>query len=266
MTRFLFLFLFQNLVFDAQAQKVELGFGLGLANYTGDVASSLVLKETKLGATVFARYNANNTWAFTFAASQMQVSGNDANFEHNAARNIIFKTNITEFAGLIEFNYFKYGAGVLDKHFTPYVFWGLGMALYTPKGLYQNNWVDLRSLQTEGAENAYGRAALVMPMGIGVKWMPNKRMSLEWNLGLHKSYSDYIDDVSTTYPDLTKQLNDYGAAGVALSDPSAQLEEGAFQNKKGYQRGNPDIKDWYFTTNISVTWRIFTRIKCSRFY
>lgn len=257
---------FLGFVINLNAQKVEIGMNAGFTNYTGDVAPTLALKETRVGAGFFARYNFNNTWAFLVSANQMRIGGNDANFDFNAPRNVRFRTNITEFAGIFEFNYFKYGSGVLDEHFTPYVFLGIGVSLFNPQGEYKNQWYDLRKYETEGSANAYGRTTVVLPMGIGVKWMPNKRTSIEWNLGLRKTYTDYLDDVSKTYTDVGQQLEQKGEVAAALSDPSITLKNGAFQNKAGYQRGNPDIKDWYFATNVSLTWRIFTRSKCSRFY
>ena len=246
------------------AQKVEFGIHAGLANYTGDVAQHMILSETKIAGGIFARLNFNNTWAITAIGTQLRVSGSDENFSYNKARNIKFRTDVTELAGLVEFNYFKYGTGVRDKRFTPYVYWGLGAAFFNPQGFYQNEWYDLQQYQTEG--KAYNGIALVMPMGIGIKWMPNKKMSLEGSLGFRKTYTDYLDDVSNTYIDPSKQLNEKGIIGAALADPSYNLNEGAFINKAGYQRGNPDFNDFYFVTNISVTYRIFTRIKCARFY
>ncbi len=246
------------------AQKVELGVHAGLANYTGDVAQSIVLSETNFSGGAFARYNVNNTWAFTGIITQLKISGSDQHFDYNRARNITFQTNITEFSGLVEFNYFKYGPGVTDKHFTPYVYWGLGASFFNPKGFYKGRWYDLKELRTEG--EAYSGVTAVMPLGIGLKWMPNKNMSLECSFGFRKTYTDYLDDVSNKYVDPTKQLNERGQVAAALADPSILLNEGYYSNKEGYQRGNPDFNDFYFVGNISVTYRIFTRIKCSRFY
>ncbi len=256
--------LFIILSFSAAAQKVELGIHAGLANYTGDLAQSMVMGETKYSGGIFARVNLNNTWALTAIGTQLRIGGSDENFSYNKPRNIKFRTDITEFAGLVEFNYFKYGTGVNDKRFSPYVYWGLGAAFFNPQGMYNNQWYDLRQYQTEG--KAYSGVAVVMPMGIGVKWMPNKKMSLEGSIGLRKTYTDYLDDVSNTYVDPAKQLNEKGVVGAALADPSYLINEGAFLNKEGYQRGNPDFNDFYFVANISVTYRIFTRIKCARFY
>jgi hypothetical protein len=91
-------------------------------------------------------------------------------------------------------------------------------------------------------------------------------MSLEWSIGGRKTYTDYLDDVSKTYIDANKQAQERGLIAAVLADPSSLKNEGAFVNKAGYQRGNPDFKDWYFNTNICISYRIFTRIKCARFY
>ena len=88
------------------AQKVEFGIHAGLANYTGDVAQHMILSETKIAGGIFARLNFNNTWAITAIGTQLRVSGSDENFSYNKARNIKFRTDVTEFAGLVEFNYF----------------------------------------------------------------------------------------------------------------------------------------------------------------
>lgn len=251
-------------IYAAKAQKVEVGATIGIANYTGDLAPYLVLSETKPTIGIFARYNFNHTWAVTAQVNQLRISGDDANFSYNKPRNIRFRTDITELAGVFEFNYYKYGPGVLDKRFTPYVYWGLGMIFYDPQGFYRNEWYSLRDYRTEGV--GYSGITAVMPMGLGLKWMPNKKMSLECSIGYRLAYSDRLDDVSGKYPDISKVLNEKGAIAAALTDPSAALNEGVYQNKEGYQRGNPDFDDTYFTLNLTLTYRLFSRIKCARFY
>lgn len=266
MMRLLLFYVSFLLIPSAFAQKIEVGAGIGLTNYSGDVAPKIAYNETRLGGTLFARINMNSTWAFTASYNRLRIGGSDANFEGNAFRNITFRTDISAINGTFEFNFFKYGAGVLDKHFTPYVFWGLGVAFFKPQGLYKNEWYDLRDYQTEGEKNAYKPVTAVMPMGFGFKYMPSNKFSIEAALGLNKTYTDYLDDVSQSYADVAQQLEQKGVIAAALTDPSTQLPGNTTQNKTGYQRGNPDFKDWFYTFNISCTYRIFTRVKCARFY
>ncbi|MCZ2140929.1 MAG: DUF6089 family protein [Bacteroidia bacterium] len=260
---FIVLFINSSILFS---QKVELGLTFGLTNYVGDVSPSLVLKETGATGGVFARYNVNNTWAFTAIFSQSRISGNDKNFDFNKTRNIVFRTDITDFSGIVEFNYFKYGAGVRDEHFTPYVFGGIGAAFFNPQGLYGTKWYDLKGVQTEGQTKGYNGICMTMPMGIGIKWMPNKNFSLEWKVAAFMAFTDYLDDVSNLYTDVNQLYADKGIVAASLADPTYTTDVNTFVNKKGLQRGNPDFDDWYFNSTVSVTYRIFKRLKCDRFY
>ncbi|PLW97021.1 MAG: hypothetical protein C0591_07680, partial [Marinilabiliales bacterium] len=59
---------------------------------------------------------------------------------------------------------------------------------------------------------------------------------LEW--GMRKTFTDYIDDISTTYY----------TTGDVVSDPTGM-------HSAGMQRGNEGNDDWYNFTLLSVTYR-----------
>jgi hypothetical protein len=88
---------------------------------------------------------------------------------------------------------------------------------------------------------------------------------LECQLGFRKTYTDYLDDVSKTYPDINAQIQKSHIAAI-MTDPSSLLNEGAFVNKKGYKRGNSDFNDWYLIGGLSISYRIYSKVKCARFY
>ena len=245
------------------AQSVELGVSVGAANYFGDLAPTPVISETKGAAGVFGRINLSSSWAWTNSIMYAQVSGNDNNFDFNAARNLNFKTDIYEYSSVIEFNYLKYGVGVLDKRFTSYLFTGISIFGFNPLGYYKGQWYNLKDFQTEGVN--YQTTAFAIPFGIGVKWILNKNFNFEGQFGFRKTFTDYLDDVSTTYPDITTKLKG-SAIAATLSDPSILLTDGTFINKKGYKRGNSDISDWYMIGQISLSYRIYSKVKCARFY
>jgi hypothetical protein len=252
-------------VADTFSQNVEIGATVGAANYIGDLAPTPVISETKGAGGVFARINFSSTWAWTNSLMFAQVSGNDKNFSFNEYRNLNFKSNIYEYASVIEFNYLKYGVGVLDNKFTSYLFAGIGIFGFNPQGYYNGQWYNLRDFQTEGPENKYQPYSVAIPFGIGIKWRLNRNMSFEWQFGFRKTYTDYLDDVSKTYPDMNAQLQK-GQVAAMVTDPSSLLNEGISTNKSGLRRGNPDFNDWYMITGISLSYRIYGRIKCARFY
>ena len=255
---------FTLVVLFSQAQNIEIGVSVGGANYFGDLAPTPVVSETKFASGVFARINLSSTWAWTNSLMFAQVSGNDKNFDFNANRNLNFKTDVTEFASVIEFNYFKYGVGVLDSKFTSYLFAGIAVFGFNPQGYYNNQWYNLKDFHTEGVN--YNTNSFAIPFGIGLKYILNKNINFECQFGFRKTYTDYLDDVSKTYPDINQKLKDGGTVAATLSDPSVLLNGGVFTNKNGYKRGNSDINDWYMIAQVSLSYRFYRKVKCSRFY
>lgn len=245
-------------------QRVEVGVTVGAANYVGDVAPSMVLAETHPAFGFFGRLTISSSFAFKGAMQFSKVSGSDENFDFNKPRNISFRSSISEYSGTLEFNYFKYGRGVLDKTFTSYVFLGIGLLKFNPQAEYNGEWVDLKPMQTEGVN--YKTSSAVIPFGIGVKWRMNKHFALESEFGFRKTYTDYIDDVSATYVDPGTQLQTKGVIGAALADPSMELNEGVPQFQANHRRGNADFNDWYVIANVTLSYRIFVNQKCARFY
>lgn len=246
------------------AQQVEVGAMLGFGNYFGDLANTPVLSETYPAGGVFARYNLSSSFALTGSINTTMVSGSDKNFSENQYRNLSFRSVIVEYGATIEFNYFKYGVGVLDKPYTSYIFAGISAFNFNPQTKYNGGWVDLNNIQTEGKK--YGLLSVAIPFGIGFKWRISKHFSMEGNFGLRKTFTDYLDDVSGTYPNVLTQLEKKGYLAALLSDRSVELSGEPFTSKEGYRRGNSDFSDWYMIGGVCLSYRIYNRIKCARFY
>lgn len=246
------------------AQEIEIGTTIGFSNYFGDLAPTPVLKETKPAGALFGRYNISSSFAFTSSLSAGLVTGNDQNFKENQYRNLSFRSSIYEMATLVEFNFFKYGVGVLDKRYTTYIFLGIAATSFNPQANVNGTWINLSNIQTEGKK--YSTLAISVPFGMGFKCRMSKHFALEGNIGFRRLYSDYLDDVSGTYPNVITMLEKNGQLAALLSDRSVEVTGQPFSNKEGYRRGNNDFDDWYIMGGISLTYRFYSRIKCSRFY
>ena len=253
------------IVSKTDAQNIEIGANVGLSNYIGDLAPTPVITETKPACGIYTRINMSSTWAWTNGFTFAQVSGNDKNFDFNKNRNLNFRSNIYELASTFEFNYLKYGVGVLDNRFTSYLFAGFAVFGFEPQGQYNGNWYNLRAIQTEGPGNGYQTFSYAVPFGIGIKWILNRSFNFECQFGFRKTYTDYLDDVSKTYSDISQQIKK-GQVSAVLSDPSILNNGGTFTNKNGYKRGNSDFNDWYMILNVGLSYRIYRKVKCSRFY
>src|SRR5690606_404700 len=122
--------------FGLKAQEWEFGALAGTSGYMGDINqhNPIQFNDWALGAMV--KYNINPTWGMKFNYSYVNTHGDDANSSNDwqRIRNISFKTPIHELALSMEFNFFKFDPGRYRNAYTPYVFAGIGVAKFTPKG------------------------------------------------------------------------------------------------------------------------------------
>jgi hypothetical protein len=176
---------------------------IGFGNYFGDLAPVPVITETNPAGGIFARYNISSSFALTGSINTTMVSGSDKNFSYNNYRNLNFRSMIYEYATVLEFNYFKYGVGVLDKRATSYLFLGVSAFRFSPQTQYQGQWIDLSNIRTENV--AYNLYSFAVPFGMGFKLRLNKHFAFEGNIGLRMTFTDYLDDVSGTYPNIADQ-------------------------------------------------------------
>lgn len=244
--------------------KNELGVMLGASNYHGDLAYQIVPEETNPAAGIFARVNITPYWSWRNALMYGKISGSDAHFEEYRLRNLSFQSHIWELSSVMEFNFLPFGTNVLNEDFTSYLFLGIAGFRFNPTTEYKGETYDLRDLRTEGQKTgeSYNLIQVSMPFGGGFKYNLSKNWVFGWELGWRKTWTDYLDDVSTTYPDLVEQREKYGNLSALMSDRSFELtESGEPLANPNDQRGDPNFNDYYFFTAFSVAYR-FTPIVC----
>ncbi|MBC8151469.1 MAG: hypothetical protein H7Z72_01020 [Bacteroidetes bacterium] len=137
-----------------------------------------------------------------------------------------------------------------NRGVIPYVFAGLGMTYLTPKASYRGQSVSLAPLRTEGI--IYNRLPGIFTYGVGVPMRLNIRSWLKLEMSYTHVLNDYLDDVSTRYPDFS-QLT---ALGAAVSDRRPEL--GLPPNRPGDQRGNPPARDGYFIASVRLAYMLST--------
>ncbi len=248
----------------AHAQDWEYGIMVGASNYHGDLAYNIVPEETNLAFATHVRYNFSPYWSYRSALSYGAISGSDANFDDYRLRNLSFKNDIWEFSNVMEFNFLPFGSRTLSKNFTSYAMLGLAVYHHTPKAFYDEEWRNLRKLYTEGQERKeqYGAIQLSIPFGGGIKYNLSKNWVVGLEVGWRKTFTDYLDDVSTVYPDLKDQTDNRGTLSASLTDRSWEVEGvGEPLSIAGDERGDPEIKDFYFFSMFTFSYRL-TPIAC----
>ncbi|MBK7752040.1 MAG: outer membrane beta-barrel protein [Flavobacteriales bacterium] len=254
-----------------RAQVSELGITGGVTYYIGDINpyKHYPTRTKPMGGLLF-RYNFGSRYAVRAQAlyGTLEAFDSDSPDSLQQLRNLSFRANIFELALLGEINFFHYRAGGKDgRSWTPFVFAGLCYFRANPRAQLDNTWYDLQPLGTEGqggtsedgGGNLYKVDQVGIPFGAGLKFALGKRVDLQLEWGLRRTFTDYLDDVSGTYAD-PEQLNPLAAE---LSDPSL---DAAVTDRTGQARGDTQTRDWYQYTGLSLSVLLTKFTECDQLY
>ncbi|MFT3750896.1 MAG: DUF6089 family protein [Agriterribacter sp.] len=178
-------------------------------------------------------------------------------------RNLDFGSKVYDASATIVYDIFD----VLEKRYTPYVFAGVSVFHFSPY-TYDSTGKKtfLQPLGTEGQGYAqypgrklYQLNQISIPFGAGIKFAVNERVTLGWEFRFNKTFTDYLDDVSTTYASYSALISGtYGTRPAELAYRGDEVKNGnPFYPTEGTVRGNPKTKDWYYFSGITLTYRLF---------
>ena len=251
-----------GIVLDLQGQRgLELGFWLGTSQYFGDLQTELTIADPGLAGGINARYNFDERISVKASLNHARVGGDDADspntFERQ--RNLSFKSGIWDASLHGEFNFLPYIHGSSDEWFTPYLLAGVSIFAYSPKAELEGVSFNLRDFGTEGQAigEEYSRFSRSFNFGFGFKWDINFDYSFNIELSVHNTQTDYLDDVSSVYPNLNDLADVRGNTAVNLSNRALTLGLA----ETGRQRGNSSNKDSYVMLGVSFM-KYFGTLDC----
>lgn len=226
----------------------ELGFLIGGSYYIGDLNPRKHFNLTRPAGGIFYRYTPNYRYAFRGGINFGTIVGDDSQSDDQdqLQRNLNFKSNITEFNVMAEFNFLEYRISNDKYKFTTFLFLGADVFMFKPQAHMDVYWVDLQPLHTEGQKKGYKLTQFSIPFGIGMKMNVSRMVGIGLEWGPRKTFTDYLDDVSGTYPD-PDVIPFVKNNAARLSDRSKNA--GSNVNE---QRGNPRTKDWYFFFGVTL--------------
>jgi opacity protein-like surface antigen len=245
---------------SAQVWGIE-AFG-GIANYQGDLQEKkYTIQGAGFALGLGASYAFNPHLSLRAILSYGKVSADDKrNSDPQLVnRNLNFTSNIMElsFVGQLHlFNSFKSRinpyvmAGIAVFRHNPYTFDTLGAKYF------------LQPLGTEGQglsrypdKQPYGLTQFAIPFGAGIKFTVNEAISIGWEIGARKTFTDYLDDVSGRYADRGALLSGRGPKAVELAFRTGEIKSGADYPTEGTIRGGSRYDDWYYFSGITITYR-----------
>lgn len=247
----------------AYSQSFRLHLGGGFSNYIGDIQQKRI-SFNQIGAvyTFGAAFDINDKLAIRFDYSHGQVEGDDkkSGSQRIAKRNLNFKSVIKEVSVVAEYTWQNEYTGP----FIPYVFTGLGVFKFSPYTQDSaGRIVYLRDLSTEGQglkkypdRKMYKLTQLNIPFGGGIKYYLSENIFVSFEGGIRKLFTDYLDDVSSTYPDRDALLAEKGQLAVDLSYRADEIPPyNAVFPKGGSQRGSKS-KDWYYFAIARINFKL----------
>jgi len=146
-----------------------------------------------------------------------------------------------------------------EQHrFTPYVFAGVGGYHFNSYTTYDSLKVYLQPLGTEGQDlpaypnkKVYALTQFAIPLGIGLKYKISERVQIGVEFCSRFLFTDYLDDVSGTYPDENELFKGRGQLAVNVSYRGDEINPSQ-PYPSNQNRGNPKQNDNYYTTSLSL--------------
>ena len=263
------LILFFAFSFIGKAQQftpnTEIGFIGGVSYYLGDLNTTHFKNVLACGGLVI-RKNIDRRFSYKAELLYLNLAADDRNNSTDTIalhRGLHFKSPVFELSGQIEFNFLPYEPGHALYTWTPFIYTGVSLFHFNPQAENPTNgeWVDLQPLSTEGQGTSlfdrkeYSLTQVAIPIGGGVKIAVNSSFNIILEYGIRKTFTDYLDDVSTTFVGNSSSYPlEMSLDAITMSDPLKT-------HSQGDQRGDPNKNDWYSFAGITLSFKLNNNTK-----
>lgn len=301
--------------FGRQNVYSGVGISLNALNYFGDLAplprkfsTDISFTKPSIGLSFFHRFGPRYSLQAQYmygALSGSDAESADKNDAENGVfryqRNLSFRNRIHELSIVAVFDLFENQSTYISRvKWTPYIFAGGALFYHNPQAQapatfldgspnpYAGQWVDLRPLGTEGQYSdltagdvnfgikPYSNLQFSIPFGLGARFRVNEVFDIWADFSFRYTFTDYLDDVSANYVDLSKiksESNDptMNKLAQAMSYRTNELlgappgnvgvGYGTFRAWPGYGaeypdnlRGNKKNNDIFMVTSVRLTY------------
>lgn len=252
----------------------DIGAHLGGANYLGEMGGKdqtrrdfvwdMKLGQTRWALGGFARRKVNRLVSVNTGLMYLRIQGADAlsTNEGRVGRNLNFRNDMFEWYLRPEFTIYQDndigGRGRYRTDFRLFGYVGVALFYHNPKGQIngEGDFHALQPLTTELVD--YSQIGLSIPAGIGFHFTKKRRHRFGWDFGWRTTFTDYLDDASTTYADPALLPGGQNGLSAQLAhqtdfvlDPSTQRY---FSYTPGNKRGDPTHNDSYLTMTFTYSY------------
>ncbi|MCS6821297.1 MAG: hypothetical protein NZ551_05440 [Microscillaceae bacterium] len=284
---------------------VSTGMHAGIAYYFGDLYTDFSIISPTAGAFILRKLSPHlfGRLGLNYAL----VQGDDARANPNShifARNLHFRNAIKELNAQISIDLWgSYGKFYKRRNLVAYLATGISIFHHNPQAKIPINWgrqwVDLQPLGTEGQGRAgypkpYSKIQIALPLSVGLKWKINDRSDFQIETCFRYTSTDYLDDVSKQYPDLSDLANPlavalsnrtlepiaattgksrnldqlvqkYGIDAYLANDNNLYQTLEGFKRNTRFTRGNTFARDFFLTFQFQIEYIMNVGLKCPKF-
>jgi len=232
----------------------------GSSNYSGELQEKrFSFSQSNLALGVGLLFEANEKLLIRGDFTYGRISASDEFSSKNKVRNLSFYSYVYEYslgAEYVLLDLYRYRV-------SPYLMTGIALFDFNPFTKDKDgNKIMLSELSTEGqgffdGRKDYKLRQYSIPIGGGIQWSINDNKRIGIVSGFRKTFTDYLDDVSTTYVDELVLAANRGQKSANIAYRGDEVPGGsATYPAGGTPRGNPKSKDWYYFTGITFRIRL----------
>lgn len=264
----LILLLLAGIQKNAESQRhMYIGLFGGITHYKGDLGSTLLPSKPNGVGGFSMLFELNHRMIIRTEFNYGKLHGADQLSSKHRQRNLDFTSKVSEAALMFEYILFD----LYEYKVSPYFFAGVGTFKFSPYTFdSKGNVIMLAEQSTEGQgfyqdRKDYKLQQLCIPFGGGIQWALSPRQRLAFEVGIRKTNTDYLDDVSTTYIDQDLLSQKKGGTASSIAYRGDELSGGGSYPAEGTIRGNPGNKDWYLFSGISYRFSLQPKMRKTRY-
>ena len=255
---FLCLLFYEHAFCQERDKSTTIALFTGIINYQGDLnPNSFTFRHSHFTTGLIIHKPLNRWLSLRAGANIGRIEAADRyNRDYLKPRNLSFFTSIKEaYAGLeLTMPYMS------TRRFTPFMYGGLAIFHFNP-WTYDNNGAKtyLKPLSTEGQglpqfpkQRPYNLTQLAFAFGGGAKFAITDCINIGIDFSQRKTFTDYLDDLSSMYVDKNTLLQAKGPKAVELAYRGDELAGGQPYPAHGEQRGTPSEMDWYYFLGVTM--------------
>lgn len=246
-----------------QKSRFEFGLYSGGAIFNGTISqSSLFSNDVNIYNALNINYTLFSNLSTSLTIANFKLSNSDKSSKNNEqqARGMSFTTSMMGISTSVNFDFVDNRLYTKARKIRPSVGIGIDFYSFAPSGLYNSIQYKLQPLGTGGqytdsTRKPYSLMALGYFFNFKVKYQINRLNSVGLHLSIHKSMSDYLDDVG---PDLYPNADKILASKVENKDAALYFSNPTSRNVVGQYRNSPNSsKDGFINFGLFYSRRLF---------